>query len=271
MVLILVLLFQCLFAASLQEQFEQVGYVEYCDKKHGTEIYNSLYLYFDELVEFLKANPYWKQKLYVAKERFIRSRDRNKYASDFFGLYDESNKVGRSQISFYYSIHFHEFIFINYPEFKDNEVFVRFFETCRKIQQPYGKFFDEVAGEFGLDQNLSILFKVIKYLPEYRANRPHYDGTAFSLFLDSTDNDSLLFSPYKSSFTIADFSSPVRTNNNSILLIPGTLLTELSIYPTPHIVQSSGHIRYATIGFAMRPNYLPKKSEYTALPVFKFD
>jgi hypothetical protein len=91
--------------------------------------------------------------------------------------------------------------------------------------------------------------------------------------LDSTDNQSLLLAPYKSSLTVNDFASPLRkfsrqNHENSILLIPGTLLTEFSIYPTPHIVAQSGKTRYATIAFAMRPNYKPQKNELFPLPSF---
>ena len=262
---------QSICAISLKEQFNQVGYVEICDENHGTATFDSLYAYFDELIKFLQANPVWAQKLYSAKERFIRSKDRNYYSTDFFGFYDESEREGRSQISFYYSTHFHEFICSHYPEFNKFPQITHFFASCFEIQKPYGNLFDEAAAELDLETIFSskyghppILLKVIKYLPSYIATRPHYDGTAFSLFLDSTDNQSLLLSPYKSSFTVDDFSSPLRKfsrshNQNSILLIPGVLLTEFSIYPTPHIVAQSGKIRYATIAFAMRPNYISKK------------
>lgn len=273
---------QSLCAASLAEQFKQAGYVEICDKKHGAATFDALYAYFDEFIEFLQKNPVWIKKLYNAKERFIRSKERNYYSTDVFGFYDESEKEGRNQVSFYYSIHLHEFICSRYPEF--NQVFeiIRFFEACREIQNSYGDLFAEAAAELGLETIFSskygcppILFKVIKYLPSYIATRPHYDGAAFSLFLDSTNNQSLLLSPYKSSFTVEDFSSPLRKffrwdNQNSILLIPGVLLTEFSISPTPHIVAQSGSIRYAAIAFAMRPNYLPPKTEYSPLPSFNY-
>ncbi len=262
-------------ATHLVEQFQRVGYVEICDKKHEKAAFDSLYRYFDELIEFLQTNPIWAQKLYTAKERFIRSKDRNYYSTDFFGFYDESKRKGRSQISFYYSIHFHAFICSHYPEFNQVPEIIRFLEACLEIQKPYGNLFNEAAVELGLETILSsqyrhppILLKVVKYFPSYIATRPHYDGTAFSLFLDSTDNQSLLLSPYKSSFTVDDFSSPLR-DQNSILLIPGVLLTEFSIYPTPHMVAQCGKIRYATIAFAMRPNYSPQKVEFTPLPHFK--
>lgn len=270
--------FQSLFATPLPlaEQFKQVGYLEICDKKQEVSTYDSLYALFDECILFLQANPPWIQKLYTAKERFIRSKDRNYYSTDFFGFYDESEKEERKQISFYYSIHFHDFICSHYPEFYQVPTIIHFFEACREIQKPYGNLFKEVAAELGLDTLFSsdpppILFKVIKYLPSYTATRPHYDGTAFTIFLDSTDNQSLLFSPYKSSFIVDDFSSPLRefSRQNSVLLIPGALLTEFSIYPTPHIVAHSGKIRYAAIAFAMRPNYSPHLFEFSPLPNFK--
>ncbi|MGE0670473.1 MAG: hypothetical protein AB7H48_08255 [Parachlamydiales bacterium] len=272
--------FQSLCATPLAEHFKQTGYLEICDKQHGTATFDSLYAYFDEFIELLQKNPVWAQKLYSAKERFIRSKYRNYYSTDFFGFYDESKREGRSQISFYYSTHFHEFICSYYPEFKQVPEIIRFFEACLKIQKPYGNLFDQAAAELGLEAVFSskydhppILFKVIKYLPSYIAARPHYDGTAFSLFLDSTDNQSLLLSPYKSSFTVDDFSSPLREfsrscNQNTILLIPGVLLTEFSIYPTPHIVAQSGKIRFATIAFAMRPNCMLQKIELPLLPNF---
>jgi hypothetical protein len=281
--------FLCLFllfefkpgcATPLVEQFKQVGYLEIYDQKHGTETFNLLYTYFDELIEFFQANPAWVQKLYSVQERFIRSKDRNYYSTDFFGFYDESKIDGRSQIAFYYSTHFHEFICSHYPEFNQVPVIMHFLQMCLEIQKPYGNIFEEVATELGLKTIFSskcghppILFKVMKYLPSYIAIRPHYDGTAFSLFLDSTDNQLLLLAAYKSSFTIDDFTSPVRKfsrsyNRNSIILIPGVLLTEFGIYPTPHIVVSSGKSRYATIAFAMRPHCIPQKNECSALPSF---
>lgn len=275
------LAFQSVCAIPLAEQFKRTGYVEMCDKKHGAATFDVLYTCFDELIEFLQTNPIWAQKLYSVKERFIRSKDKSYYSTDFLGFYDESKREGRNQISFYYSTHFHEFMCSHYPEFNQVPEIIRFFETCLEIQKPYGNLFDEAAAELGLETIFSskyghppILFKVVKYLPSYSATKPHYDGTAFSLFLDSTDNQSLLLSPYKSSFTVDDFSSPQRKflrqlNQNSILLIPGILLTEFEIYPTPHIVTPSGKIRYATIAFAMRPHYISPKNKLSPLPKFK--
>ena len=144
-----------LCAAPLAEQFKQVGYLEICDKNHGAATFDCLYAIYDELFEFLQTNPVWTKKLYSAKERFIRSKDRNFYSTDFFGLYDESKRNGRSQISFYYSIHFHEFIYSRYPEFSQIPEISRFFEACRAIQQPYGKLFDEAAAELGLESIFS--------------------------------------------------------------------------------------------------------------------
>lgn len=252
---------------NLSEQFERVGYVEICGQKQGEEVFDALYAEFDAFIEFLQTNPAWAHKLYNAKERFIRSKERHFYSTDFFGFYDESKKEKRSQISFYYSTHFHEFIRSRYPEFNEVPAITRFFEACFEVQKPYGRLLEEIAAELDLRTVFPILLKVVKYLPGYIATRPHYDGTAFSLFLDSTDNESLLLSPYKSSFTVADFSSP-RHNQSSMLLIPGTLLTEFSIYPTPHIVLQSGKTRYATIAFAMRPNYTPPKTKHAPLPNF---
>ena len=90
---------------SLSEQFNNVGYREICDKNYGANAYESLYESFDELIAFLRDNPIWAQKLYMAKERFIRSQQRSYYSTDFFGFYDESERDGRNQVSFYYSVH----------------------------------------------------------------------------------------------------------------------------------------------------------------------
>lgn len=273
--------FQSLDALPLAEQFKHVGYVELCDTHHGATTFDALYAHFDTLISFLQTNTVWVQKLYCAKERFIRSKERHYYSTDFFGFYDESRRAERSQISFYYSTHFHEFICAHYPEFNQIPEIIHFFEACRQIPKPYGNQFAQAAVELGLEKIFSstyghppILLKVVKYLPSYSVTRPHYDGTAFSLFLDSTDNESLLLSPYKDSFAIDDFSSPLRTfsrthHQNSIVLIPGVLLREFSIYPTPHIVVQSGNIRYATIAFAMRPHYTPPKTVFSVLPNFK--
>ena len=265
----------------LTEQFKQRGYVEICDKKHGAATLNSLYARFDTLIASLQTNPVWAQKLYSAKERFIRSKERNYYSTNFFGFYDESEREGRSQIAFFYAGHFHEFICSHYPEFTKVPEITSFFEACLEIQKTYENLFTTAAAELNQETLFSskyghppILVKVIKYLPSYIATKPHYDGTAFTLLLDSTDNQSLLLSSYKSSFTVGDFSSPRREcsrehNQNSILLIPGVQLAEFSIYPTPHIVAQSGKVRYATVSFAMRPNYTPQQVEFAPLPDFK--
>ena len=103
--LILFLFVQSMCTIPLKEQFSQVGYLEMCDKNHGIATYDSLYACFDELIIFLQTHPAWAQKLYIAKERFIRSENRNYYSTDFFGFYDESEREGRNQIFFYYSVH----------------------------------------------------------------------------------------------------------------------------------------------------------------------
>lgn len=265
----------------LAEQFQKKGYAEIYNQKYEKATFDSLYAHFDAFIGFFQTHPVWKQKLSIAKQYFIRSKDRNYYSTDFFGLYDESEKRERNQVSFYYSIHFHEFICSHFPAFNQVPEIINFFEACREIQKPYGNLFNEAAVELGLETIFSseygyppILFKVVKYLPSYIATRPHYDGTAFSLFLDSTDHESLLLAPYKSLFTVDDFVTPIKEfsqgyNQKSILLIPGTFLTEFSIYPTPHIVAQSGKIRYATIAFAMRPNYISQQNEFAPLPSFK--
>lgn len=268
------LLFLCLFqsisALSRLEQLQQNGYAEVYTS-NSKENFKTLYSYFDDLVEFLQNNPALERKLFCAKERFLRTKDRNLYSSDFFGFYDESKKEGRRQIAFYYSMLFHQFININYPELAQTFELIRFFDACLELVKSSEYEFEETAAEFGIDifsnERPPILIKVVKYLPNYTASKPHYDGTAFSLFLDSTDNQSLLFSSYKSEFTAADFSSPIRLSN-SMLIIPGAMLTEFSIYPTPHIVIQSEKTRYAAIAFAMRPNFKAKFPAFSPLPSF---
>jgi len=274
---LLLFIFQSLSAVPLLEQLKQEGYLEIREIIHENSAFDSLYDYFDECVAYLQKHPKWFQKLYIAKERFIRTQDRNNYSSDFFGLYDESEREERRQISFYYSIHFHEFICTHFPEFSQVSPINNFLEACREIHQPYVNVFIDVATKLDLDtiflplNQPPVLLKVIKYLPSYVATRPHYDGTAFSLFVHGTDDRSLLFSPYKSSFSQHDFSFPIKgfSDPKSLVIIPGALLTEFFIYPTPHIVAESGTTRYATIAFAMRPNYTPQKFEFPLLPNFK--
>lgn len=240
------------------EQFKDAGYVE---MRQEDESFDALYTRFDGMIDFLQNNPVWAQRLYGAKERFIRSKERSFYSTDFFGFFDEAEREGRNQIAFYYSSHFHTFIA---PQFSKVPEIMDFLEACREMQTFYENRVYEVAEE--LDLNVSILFKVIKYFPSYAVTRPHYDGSAFSLFLNSSDNESLLISPYKESLSVVEFFSPKR--ENSILAIPGTQLTEFSIYPTPHIVVKSGKTRYASIAFAMRPNYTPHRMEFALLPNF---
>lgn len=278
---LLIFTFPSLCDASLIESFKQAGYEEICDPKHSEETFLSLYARFDELIDFFQTNPSWAHKLYSAKERFIRSKEKAYYSTDFCGLYDDSKKEGKNQISFYYSTHFHELIGSHYPECNKILPIFRFLEACREIQKAYGPLFDQAAADLGLHGifsspygHIPILFKVVKYLPAYRGSKPHYDGSVFSLFLHSTDNQSLLLSPYKPPFTVADFVSPLRQlcqkpDPHSVLLIPGAFLTEYFIYPTPHIVIQSSQTRYAAIAFAMRPNLVSQPIDYAPLPNFK--
>jgi hypothetical protein len=281
--LVLLFGFQSLHATSLAEQIKQAGYIEFCDHQHGAVTFDSLYHKFDELIEFLQANPVWVNKLYYAKERFIRSKERNYYSTDFFGWYDESQPAERGQVSFYYSTHFDDFICARFPEFNQISQITRFFAACRQIEQTTKPLFSLAAKELDLpeifaplntDQQPPVLFKVVKYLPSYVASKPHYDGTAFSLFLDSTDHQALRLAAYKPLLNRHDFTTPARKYareqyQNSILLIPGTLLTEFAINPTPHVVLPAGKTRYATIAFAMRPHYLTPKKQLVLLPNLK--
>ena len=278
---LLIIFFKSISTSSLFEQLQQFGYAELKNDYHGSQSYDDLYKAFDQLIDFFKTNPVWVQKLYCAKERFIRSKDKVLYGTDFLGWYDDSLLSTRHQISFYYSIHFHQFLSENYPDILKQPNIQNFFQKCFEIQRPCNDFFKEVAQQLGLDSiflstgyQVPILLKVIKYFEAYNVSSPHYDGTAFTLFLDSTDNQSLLLSPYKSMLVEQDFFSVFKNfvttaDQSSMLLIPGTLLTEFFMYPTPHIVQHSGQIRYATVAFAMRPNFIFKKREFTILPNFK--
>jgi len=269
---------QLLYAIPLAEQLAQTGYAEICTTHYGAAGFDALYTHFDELITFLQTNPAWKHKLYRAKERFIRSSDCCYYSTDFVGFYDESDRADRRQISCYYSTHFHTFLYTRYPEFMQIPEITRFFEACRIMQEAYQDLFDDLATKLGITTIFSspygrspLLFKIIKYLPSYRTTRPHYDGTAFSLLLDSTDNQSLLLAPYQPSLTIDDFFAPLRSiprghQQHSMLLILGTLLTEFSLYPTPHFVTQSGKTRYAAIAFAMRPYHTPPQRTFAPLP-----
>ena len=136
---------------SLKEQFSQVGYLEICDKNYGIATYDSLYASFDELIIFLQVNPAWTQKLYIAKERFIRSENRNYYSTDFFGFYDESEREGRNQISFYYSTHFQDFIFSHYQDVKQVPQIIKYFASCLAIQQSSRNLFNEVAAQLSVE------------------------------------------------------------------------------------------------------------------------
>lgn len=266
-----------LSAPSLAEQFKQAGYVEILDPGQSAAGFDALYRAFDECSAFFQKNRAWANTLKMAKERFLRSKEKTYYATDFFGLYDESEIPGRCQISFYYSSHFHEFLFSRYPEFALVPEISHFFASCLSLQKPYGALFKSAALELGMEAIFPsegsfppLLLKVVKYLPGYTPAKPHYDGTVFSLFLDSTDNALLLLSPYKSSFAVDDFFSPLRKfpRGFSLLLIPGTLLTGCSIDPIPHIVLESGKTRYAAIAFALRPHFAPPKREHSPLPNF---
>lgn len=274
--------FQDLCAVSLAQVFEQSGYVELCNNKHKAAMFDALYLYFDALIELFQAQPVLAKKLYIAKESFIRSKERNYYSTDVFGFYDESEKPGRSQISFYYSTHFHQYLSSCYKECHQYPQIINFLQACSEIETLYTQVFEQAADQLGAssvfdacDGRPPILFKVIKYLPDYVATRPHYDGTVFSLFLDSTNNQSLLLSPYQASYTVKDFIAPLPASSawcqrNSMLLIPGTLLQDFAINPTPHIVASTGTIRYASIAFAMRPFYTAQNNDFTPLPNFYY-
>ena len=114
----------------LLREFKQVGYLEICDTKHSTETFDTLYAYFDELIEFLQANPVWAQKLYSAKERFIRSKDRDYYSTIFlaFTMNRNEKEEGRS----HFTIRYISMILFasHYPEFNQVSQIIRFFEAC---------------------------------------------------------------------------------------------------------------------------------------------
>lgn len=265
---------------SLADQFKSTGYLEIYDQSHSAKDFDNLYAYFDQLINFLRNNDSCAHKLQSSKERFIRSKECNYYSTNFFGLCGELKKTTRHQISFYYSVHFHEFVLKCFPEFHKVQEIVNFFQACYKIQESYQSVFAGAAAALNLENiftcqygKLPILFKVVRYDPHYTNHTAHYDGTAFSLFLDSTINQALLLAPYKAALTVNDFCAPHRkyardAMPRSILLIPGTFLAEFSIYPTPHIVTHSGKERYATIALAMRPNYIQHPQALAILPEF---
>jgi len=259
-------------AVSLLEQFKQAGYSEIIEHFLSAEDFDSLYKSFDAFIAFLQAHDPVAKKLFAAKERFIRSKNREYYGTDFFGFFDESQKEGRCQISFYYSTHFHEFLLSNYPEFKNIPELIFFLERCRQIQDSCVPIFLAAAQELTVNifssGTMPVLLKIIKYLPDYYATKPHYDGTAFSLFLNSTDTQALLICPYKSFLNPKDFCPIIPKDLNSVLLIPGIQLAQFSIFPTPHIVIASGRIRYATVAFALRPDNNAQKNEFSVLPIF---
>lgn len=278
-----------LCASTLEQQFRLIGCAEFDDPNYQKSTYDILYTYFDEMIEFLQTHPNWKNKLHIAKEHFIRTKDKELYSTDFFGLYDESNRIGRHQISYYYSTHYHAFITARYPELNQIPEIINFLNACNAIQEPCGQVFKEAAVELGIETifllslgSPPILLKVVKYFPTYHESRPHYDGSAFSLFLDSTDYTSLYFAPYKTSLSVNDFApvssyflsnSPFRLSfeqtHHTMLMIPGALLEEFSIYPTPHIALANGKMRYSTIAFALRPHHKLTKNNFTTLPVFE--
>jgi len=209
--------FQSLCAIELADELKSIGFVEYCNTNHGAVVFQDLYEKFDIFIDFLQAHPVWSKKISMAKERFIRSKGRNYYSTDVFGFYDESKIVKRDQISFYYSTLFHEFICSYYKEFQHVPEIMNFLQACFQIQQPYGTLFNEVAAQLNMATIFNssynqppVLLKIVKYLPAYSPEVPHYDGSAFTLFLDSTDNESLLLSEYKSLLQVDDFFAPVR-------------------------------------------------------------
>lgn len=258
----------------IEKEFRENGYIEIGVSKPPQTTFDILYSHFNELIIFLQNHPQWAQKLYSAKERFIRSKARQVYGTDFFGYFDESTNERRSQIAFYYACDFHEFLCSYYPDLQKEPPILNFLTSCHDlVQNPSEVIFKALAADFFLTSetgSLPLLLKVVKYLPHYAPSAPHYDGTAFSLLLDSTDNNSLLLSPFKTTFTTEDFKVPLRSysRENSMLLIPGIQLTEFSIYPTPHIVLKSGSIRYAAITFCMRPPASSQKIDLPFLPTF---
>ncbi len=266
---------QILPIQTLTEQLQKHGFLEIYTYPIDTTKFQDLYDSFDSCIDFLKKNPIWIKKLSIAKERFIRSYDKNYYSTNTFGLYDESQEHQRGHISFYYAIDFHTFIVSQYPEFNDIPEIMIFLNKCLEIQKPYYDLYRNLADELNLPlTDFPILLKIILYLPSYTTTKPHYDGTAFSFFLHSTDDQSLLFAPYQSLLTVDNFSSltekiSAQKNRTSIVIIPGAHLTDFSIYPTPHIVKPTGQYRYATIAFALRSNYRIENTNFAALPQFK--
>lgn len=265
--------------AYLAEQFQQSGYAQVDYALFATNLDDAtvtcahLYQSFDELIVFLQTNPAWAQKLYCAKERFLRSKWKDLYSTDFFGLYDESERKGRHQISFYYSVHFHDFLEMYYPDIMQVPTIAQFLAMCRIIQQPCTALFSWVQDDLQYhDHHLSVLLKVMKYFPDYAPVKPHYDGSVVTCFLDSTDTHSLLVARYGTSLTPGNFIIPNRALfAKTMLVIPGAFLSKPDLYPTPHIVVYSGQTRYATIAFGMPDNYKSTKQQWASLPDFSIE
>jgi len=277
---ILSLLFTCfLHANPLLKDFEEKGYSEIVNEKQGSVFYDQLYRSFDRMIGRVTKDSSLRKKLAMAKNRFWKTELGQFYATPFVGYGDDSKLSYRKLYYFYYSTDFHDFLKVQYPEILENLDIREFLTLCREITVSSMSIFERTREELSVGalldspfNRLPLLLKIVKYLPG-SSTVPHFDASAFSLFLDSTDHQSLLLAPYKETIEVFDFFVPPRQYprlafSSSSLLIPGKFLQgqEPYINPTPHAALRNDSIRYSVIAFCVVPFKQPVNGSLPSMP-----
>lgn len=278
--LCLILSIFSLEASQLLPGLQQRGYVEICNETHGAESFDNLYLAFDAFIKFVDTHSEARKKLAAAKSQFWDTDIGKFYGTPFVGYADESKLTHRKLYYFYYSSDFHNFLLTRYSKImQGSPEILQFLDLCRAITNSSIEMFGNAIEELAIDplfssteNRLPVLLKVVKYLPA-SCTVAHFDASALTLMLDSTDLDSLVFSPYMETIASSDFFAPSRQYSRSVqssscLLISGKFLTakDIPINPTPHAALRKDTIRHAAIAFALIPYYQSGRLDLPLLP-----
>lgn len=284
--------------ANIKSEIDKKGYFEFENTIFGSATYDCIYRQFDELVLLVKSDEELKTTLQEIDKAFAQTKHYKRFGKAPIGLVDEMKSGKTKKAYFHYSKKYHQFIQQNYPQvvrkYPSFAKFLNVMESVRALSNDY--FYTAIAtlqedfsllysAMYGLENELAILVKIVKYEPSPDlASSPHFDFSGFSLLMDNSEQEkeSLLIAPYKKNIVLTDFQPPERkfkrtSNSSSVLLIPGLALQYLGfdLFPTPHAVLKQDKARYAIISFAMVPdialNYDQIKIKIPVLPTLPND
>jgi hypothetical protein len=261
---------------------ETSGYFEINNQKAERQLFDKVYLQFEQFEQFLTQNTDWKDKLTEIDKEYEKFSDNEIYGYPFLGSKKQNQYTNKFAITKEYI----RFLYNQYPSFIEQcSEFSNLLNSLQTIEKFSQEIFEDTIQRIDPtdrlylhlpDGDLAIIVLLIKYEPsEEIASRPHFDRSAFTLMLDNSEEyemESLLIAPYNSDYYATDFSRPARqytktNDSSSCLFVPGFTpkYVGFPIEPTPHAVNQIKQTRYAAIAFVMIP-YV----QVFAFPITKF-